>query len=94
MAETKGHSGMYGLRSKTGASTTAGSCSSGGATHTSGALVIIAVADKDGHQTTTLEWLPVEQLTPVKSDPLTSDGATPVLNVALGRSTTAQQTAP
>jgi hypothetical protein len=35
------------------------------------ALVIIATVDADGHQTTILEWLPAEQLTPVKSDPNT-----------------------
>jgi hypothetical protein len=35
------------------------------------ALVIIAAIDGEGHQTTTLEWLPAEQLTPLKSDPNT-----------------------
>jgi hypothetical protein len=32
-------------------------------------LVIVAVIDWDGHQTRTLEWLPIERLTSVKSDP-------------------------
>jgi hypothetical protein len=35
------------------------------------ALVIIVAVDVEGHQTTTLEWLPAEQLTPVRSDPNT-----------------------
>jgi hypothetical protein len=35
------------------------------------ALVIIATVDQEGHQTTTLEWLPAEHLTPVKSYPNT-----------------------
>jgi hypothetical protein len=33
------------------------------------ALVLVAEMDSNSHQVTTLQWLPIERLTPVKSDP-------------------------
>jgi hypothetical protein len=49
-------------------STAAAGPHAGVATHSYkwSALVIIAIVDQEGHQTKTLEWLPAEQLTPVK----------------------------